>query len=79
MGNAWVSPSIYHSIRKCNKTHRIGRTWKIGTHTFPLVWVLFPIRSPFYGIFHHMRNACVFSSISYNMGKDSETHRMGKA
>ena len=27
---------------------------------------------------HHMGNACVFSLISHNMGKDSQTHRMGK-
>ena len=25
-----------------------------------------------------MGNACAFSLISYNMGKDSQTHRMGK-
>ena len=24
MGNAWVFPSISHSTRKCNKTHRMG-------------------------------------------------------
>ena len=38
----------------------------------------FSIRFPFYGILHHMGNACVFSLISHNMGKDSQTHRMGK-
>ena len=27
-----------------------------------MVWVFFPIRFPFYGIFHHMGNGCVFSS-----------------
>ena len=30
MGNAWVSSSIFHSTGKCNKTHRMGRTWEIG-------------------------------------------------
>ena len=41
MGNAWVFPSISHSMKKSNKIHRMGRTWEIGTHTFPIVWVLF--------------------------------------
>ena len=38
----------------------------------------FSIRFPFYGILHHMGNACVFSLISHNLGKDSQNHRMGK-
>ena len=38
MGNAWVSPLILHSTGKCNKTHRMGRTWEIGPHTFPILW-----------------------------------------
>ena len=41
MGNTWVSPSISHSPGKCNKTHRMGWTWEIGTHTFPIVCVIF--------------------------------------
>ena len=41
MGNAWVFPSISHSTGKCNKTHCMRRTWEIGTHTFPIKWVLF--------------------------------------
>ena len=41
MGNAWVSPLISHSTGKCNKTHCTRRNWEIGTHTFPIVWVLF--------------------------------------
>ena len=41
MGNAWVSLYISHSTGKCNKTHGIGKVWEIGTHTFPIVWVLF--------------------------------------
>ena len=44
------------------KTHCMRRTWKIGTHTFPIVWVLFSIRFPFYGILHCMENTWVFSS-----------------
>ena len=39
--NAWASRSISHTTRKCNKTHHMGRTWEIGTHTFPIVWVVF--------------------------------------
>ena len=41
MGNAWVSPLISHSMGKCNKTHRIRRTWEIGAHTFPILWAHF--------------------------------------
>ena len=78
VGNAWVSPSIFHSIGKCNKAHCMRRTWEISTHTCPIVWALFSIRFPFYGILHHMGNACGFSIISHNMGKDSQSHRMGK-
>ena len=78
MGNAWVSLSICHSTGKYNKTHRMGRTWEIGTPTFPVVWALFSIRFPFYSMLHHMGNAYVFSLISHNMGKDSQTYRMKK-
>ena len=56
----------------------MGRTWEIGAHTFPILWALFSIRFPFYGILHHMGNACVFSLISHNLVKDSQNHRMGK-
>ena len=41
MRNALVSQLISHSTRKCNKTHRMGRTWEIGAHTFPILWALF--------------------------------------
>ena len=41
MGNAWVFPSISHSTGKCNKTHRMERTWEIGNLIFPIVWVFF--------------------------------------
>ena len=78
MGNAWVFPSISHSMGKCNKTHRMGRTWEIGNHTFPIVWVFFPILFPSYDILHHMGNAWVFPSISHNTGKCNKTHCMGK-
>ena len=37
----WVSPSISHTTGKCNKTHRMGRTWATGAHTFPIVSALF--------------------------------------
>ena len=38
--------------------------WEIDTHTFPIIWVLFPIRFPSYGILHYMKNAGVSQSIS---------------
>ena len=34
MGNAWVSQSVSHSTK-------MRRTWEIGAHTFPILWVLF--------------------------------------
>ena len=43
--HGFPSPSISHSTGKCNKTHRLGRIWEIVTHTFPIVWVLFPLDS----------------------------------
>ena len=74
MGNAWVSPSISHRMGKCNKAHR----FEIVTHNFPTVWVFFPIRFTSYGILHLMENAYGFLSVSHNIGKDSQTHQMGK-
>ena len=41
MGNAWVFPLICQSTGKCNKTHHVGRTWEIGTHSFPILQVPF--------------------------------------
>ena len=56
----------------------MGRTWKIDTHTFLIVWVILSIRFPSYAILHRLLNAWVFSSISHSIGKDSKTHQMGK-
>ena len=79
MGNDRVFPSISHSMGKCNKTHRMGRSREIGNHTFPIVWVLFfPILFPSYGVLDYMGNAWVFPSISDSTGKCNKTHRMGK-
>ena len=55
-----------------------GEPGKLVLILFPYYERFFSIRFPFYGILHHMGNACVFSLISHNMGKDSQTHRMGK-
>ena len=44
MRNVWVSPSISHSMGKCNKT--LGKSWEIGNHTFPIVWVHFSDQIP---------------------------------
>ena len=55
-----------------------GEPGKLVLILFPYCGRFFSIRFPFYGILHHMGNACVFSLISHNMGKDSQTHRMGK-
>ena len=71
LGN-WF-PAIFY------KTHCIWRTWEIGTHIFPIVWVFFSIRFPSCGILHHMGNAWVFSSIPHSMRKGRKTHQMGEA
>ena len=34
MGRAWVFSSNSHMMRKYNKTHYMGETWDIDTHTF---------------------------------------------
>ena len=75
MENAWVSPSISHSTRKFNKTHHMGRTREIGTHTFPIVWVLFfPVDS------HPMVYFIICEIYGFHsMRKCSEIHRIGRA
>ena len=79
LGNAWVSPSISHDAGKCSKTHCMGRTWEIGTHIFPVVWVLFSIRFPCYGILHRMENAWVFSSNFPQHQKNEQNPSNGKS
>ena len=56
-----------------------GEPGKMVLLIFSLYGCIFPTRSPFYGILYHMGNACAFLSISNNMGKDSQTHCIGKA
>ena len=54
------------------------RTWEIGTHIFPIIWVYFPLDSHpmVYLITWKMHG---FShQISHSITKISETHRMGK-
>ena len=55
-----------------------GEPGKLVLIIFPYYGRIFSIRFPFYSILHHMGNACVFSLISHNLGKDSQNHRMGK-
>ena len=54
MWNAWVSPSISHSMRKCSEIHRIGKAWEIGTHFSPTYGYFSSIRFPSYGIISHI-------------------------
>ena len=56
----------------------MGKTCEIGAYIFSIVWVLFPIRFPSYGILHHMRNTWVFPSVAHVLGKCNKTHCMGK-
>ena len=49
-----------------------GEPGKLVLLLFPYYGRFFSIRFPFYGILHHMGNACVFSLISRNLGKDSK-------
>ena len=78
--NAWVFPLTFYNLGKCSKTHRIGRAWEIGTHTFLIALVhFFFIRFPCFGILHHMQNAWVAPSICHCMGKWCKTHQAGRA
>ena len=54
-----------------------GEPGKLVLILFPYYGRIFSIRFPFYGKLNHMGNACVFSLISHNLGKDSQNHRMG--
>ena len=35
MWNTWVSPSISHSLTKCNEIFQMGIAWEVGTHFLP--------------------------------------------
>ena len=75
---SWVSYWISHSTRKCNiKLIVWGEPGKLVLTLFPCYGRFFSIRFPFYGILHHVGNACVFSLISHNLGNNSQNHRMG--
>ena len=78
MGNRWIFLPISNSMGKCNKNHGMGKVWEIDPHTFPIVWVFFPIRFPSNGILYHMENARVSPSISQTTGKGNKTHGIGK-
>ena len=74
-----LSHQISHRIRKVIETHRMGKAWETGSHTFSLKWVLFSIRLQSCGTRHHTGKAWFFSSVSHSMGKGRKTHRMGNA
>ena len=78
MGNAWVLPSIPHSTEKCNKAHCIGRTWEIGTRTFPILWLLFShlIRSLWYTL-SYGKYMCFLINFPYH-GKGNKIPLMEK-
>ena len=46
MENAWISPSISHTMGKCSEIHQIGRAWEIGTNFFPKLWTPFFYQVP---------------------------------
>ena len=54
-----------------------GEPGKLVLIIFPYYGRIFSIRFPFYSILHHMGNACVFSLISHNLGKDSKAISWG--
>ena len=55
-----------------------GEPGKLKLILFRYYGLFSSIGFSFYGILHHMRNACVFLLISLNMVKDSQTHQMEK-
>lgn len=69
MRNAWVFPSISQSMKKCSKTHRVGKAWKIGTNFFLYV-----------GVFslYHMENAWISPSVYHSTWKCSKTLWKGR-
>ena len=78
MGNAWVSQFIFRKMQQ-GPLHK-EKLGEIGTHTFPIVWVLFfPIIFPSCGLLHHLGNEWVSPSVSHDIGKRSEIHRIGRA
>ena len=53
------NPSNGKSLRNCFpgescKTHRMQKTWEIGTHNFPIIWTLFSHQIISYGILYNM-------------------------
>ena len=55
MWNEWVFPWISQSMSKCNKTHPMGETWHMDTHTYPKVWlILYHQISPLFYIIWEM-------------------------
>ena len=81
-------PTVYLSYRKCmgfpinfpqyrkiQQNSSYGESLRNWCLYFSYIMdAFFLIRFPFYGILHHMGNACVFSLMSHNMGKDSQTY-----
>ena len=79
MRNAWVSPSIFHSTGKCNKTHLKGKTLEISSHTFSTVWVFFSSRFPSCSIIWEMRGISHQLPIAWEKsGKLIEWEKTGK-
>ena len=60
------------------KTHCMGRTWQIRTHTFPLFGNIFPIWLESYGIFSSHGKYMGFPSICHSMGKWSKMSSNGE-
>lgn len=79
IGNAWVSWSISHSMEKLQQNSLYGDNLWNWCSYFSIVWVLFSIKFPSYGILHHMGNKWVPPSVSHSIRKCSEIHRVGRA
>lgn len=77
--NAWVSWSISHSMEKLQQNSLYGDNLWNWCSYFSVVWVLFSIKFPSYGILHHQGNKWVPPSVSHSIRKCSEIHRVGRA
>ena len=82
----WVSsPLISHSTRICKK-NIMGRTWgtlgkpgrAVGSHTFPIVFVVFSYLIPILWYTSSLGKQMSFPSISHNIEKCSEMHQIGR-
>ena len=75
-------PSDFHHPMVCFITWvngKLGRTWEIGTHAFPIVWVLFSMSFPSYMVYFITWEMHGFShQFPMTQEKCNKSHHMGR-